>query len=101
MSIADVSVARAAAPSPVDARTSELQRHALDVIRDRLISDFPSVPAARIGALVEDAYSRTGGARVQAFRALLAEREVRAELHEPVGRELSQRWRRPIRPAPG
>jgi hypothetical protein len=77
MSIAEMPVRQGTQPrSP----GPSLSSHARGVLRDRLISDFPSVAPRRIGALVDEAYARTSGARVQAFRVVLAEREVRAAL---------------------
>ena len=61
---------------------SKHQLHARGVLRDRLIAEFPSVAPERIGALVDAAYIRTSSARVQAFRVLLAERDVRETLRE-------------------
>jgi hypothetical protein len=73
MSISELSFSRGAEPSP-----GEL--HDRGVLRDRLTAEFPDVAPERIGALIDQAYARTRGARVQLFRVLLAEREVRAAL---------------------
>jgi hypothetical protein len=99
MSIAEAPVTRADESSPLDMGAAALQRHALDVLRERLIADFPSASPARVGALLDESYARTEGARVQAFRALLAERDVRRALHDAAEPALSQRRRRPTRPA--
>ncbi len=96
--VTEAPVTRGHASSPVDGGAAALQRHALDVLRDRLIADFPSASPAQIGALLDESYARTEGARVQAFRALLAERDVRRALQDPVEQALSQRRRRPTRP---
>ena len=98
MSITEAPVTGGDASSPVDVGAAALQRHALDVLRDRLIADFPSASPAQIGALLDESYARTDGARVQAFRALLAERDVRRALHDPAAPALNQRRRRPTRP---
>jgi hypothetical protein len=65
--------------SVVDPASASL--HARGVLRDRLIADFPSVAPQRIGALVDEAYARTRGARVHAFCVPRAEHEVRTALH--------------------
>jgi hypothetical protein len=73
MSISELSFARGAGSSPAEV-------HDRGVLRDRLTAEYPNVPPERIGALIDQAYARTRGARVQLFRVLLAEREVRAAL---------------------
>jgi hypothetical protein len=73
-------------PTSSDTERSASQLHARGVLRERLIAEYPSVPPARIGALVDDAYLRTSGARVQVFRVILAEREVRAALGRATSR---------------
>jgi hypothetical protein len=57
---------------------------ALAVVTQRLAVDFPA-RAEQVGDLVAQAYARTRGARVQAFRVLLAERDARAELRRTLG----------------
>jgi hypothetical protein len=81
MSISELSVSRAAGRPSDDALTSASDVRARGAVTERLIANFPSVAPDRIGTLVAEAYARTGGARIQAFRVLLAERDVRAELH--------------------
>jgi len=46
----------------------------------RLHAQHPTVPAESITGMLLLAYHRTDAAPVQTFRALLAERDVRAEL---------------------
>lgn len=52
----------------------------LDAITERLQFDYPSVPPERIVMLLGEAFAQTQSARVQSFRMLLAERDVRAAL---------------------
>ena len=52
------------------------------MLKDRLIARFPSVAPELIEALVAEAYAWTNGARIEAFRVVLAERDVRAKLRD-------------------
>ena len=81
MSVSELRVPREDGPSGLVA-ASKHHLHARGVLRDRLITEFPSVAPERIGALVDAAYARTTSARIQAFRILLAERDVRAPLRD-------------------
>jgi len=56
----------------------------LDTVSARLQSDYPSVPHERIVTLLDEAFAQTDRARVQVFRALLAERNVRAALRASI-----------------
>jgi hypothetical protein len=80
MSVTEFPNPRPTISSGVDARISAAQVHARGVLRDRLSAEFPAVSPATLGELVDEAYARTSGARIQAFRVVLAERDVRARL---------------------
>lgn len=79
MAIQELRTTHDAAPPAPDPETAALV-HARAVLREQLVAEFPSVPSARVDALLDDAYGRTDAARIQSYRALLAERDARAAL---------------------
>jgi hypothetical protein len=52
----------------------------LEAVSERLQTDYPSVEREQIVTLLGEAFAQTNSARVQSFRMLLAERNVRAAL---------------------
>ncbi len=83
MAIQELRMAHDAAPPTTD-RESAVLVHARAVLRERLVSEFPSVPPARVDTLLDEAYRRTDAARIQSYRVLLAERDARAALRAEV-----------------
>ncbi len=55
-------------------------------IFERLVAEYPYQAPDVIATLLHQALERTSGAKVQAFRGVLAERQVRASLGGPLGR---------------
>ena len=55
-------------------------------IFERLVAEYPYQAPDVIATLLHRALGRTSGAKVQAFRGVLAERQVRASLGGPLGR---------------
>lgn len=86
MSVHELSERHSAVRSSAPDRETAGQTHARGVLRDRLTADFPMIPSARVGELIDEAYARTAAARIQAFRVLLAERDVRAMLRAELRR---------------
>lgn len=80
MSVHELRLPYDAAPPSALERESAAQMQARGVLTERLVAEFPSIPRPRVGALIDEAYRRTGDARIQAFRVLLAERDARAAL---------------------
>jgi hypothetical protein len=64
-------------PRQGEPSTDSHDEPALQAVSRRLAVEFPETTPPEIGALLRRAYLRTAGARVQNFRVLLAEREVR------------------------
>jgi hypothetical protein len=65
---------------PADQPNPYPEARALRTASERLAAQFPRTQIERILDLMDDAYRETATARVQQFRVLLAEREVRRRL---------------------
>lgn len=70
-------------PDSSDADASDAQAAALERIASRLHDEFPHVDPIAISERLKREYEATDGARVQAFRLVLAERATRRCVSTP------------------
>ncbi|MCK0176397.1 three-helix bundle dimerization domain-containing protein [Mycolicibacterium sp. F2034L] len=65
------------------------ERELIDEVEQRLIKRFAQVPAARVGAAVDQAHARFADSTIRDFIPLLVERRVADELSGTSDRELA------------
>jgi hypothetical protein len=66
--------------APQPAETLSAEQRALIAIVAAIRHDYPNAAPGRVEDLLQTCYQRTSGARVQQYRLVLAERDVRVQL---------------------